>query len=718
MVINSPCDIPSTSSTMRRHSVRHSVRPLRSSPLAGPALSSEGLVISNEDMQGKAKPSRISSASDLSSSSTSLYSLDWMDPIPHFPSPPHRGIVMPMFDKRKSSPPGFLAPISASSPSPSLPIPPITPPLTPKASSRPPSRENTKSFPGSAHTATPSNFPRVLHRNPSSEIGDWLSTNTFGETPRFSRVRMGSNVVMPISAKEYRRKSIGGAKSQPNHHKRPSSSHGTGSSGASASASSEETLAVQSSEGDKASKSNSTLGSARYGASEKSADSVDSMSSSQNSSFSSENGSEDTDMDMDSILRPPAPSSIHSSQSDCGVIDEETEDDLLVVSDLPIPLPTAAVRKNVPTTPSTMEHRHSPSDISSKSEQLTLSSRNNSFDSLKSRTKTILKRSKSFVHSRTTSTADSVLEPSSVAPRKGRHVKGLSFLSFCSSEESHQIAPVPPLPDCIYESNPDLANHQNGLLLPDTLSRPNLIHDDVMPVVPLTLMARRSVMVPPLPLNENYPVPSTSVLHSPSASSSFGSHRSPVTPTTAITPPSPSRAQSSKADQMLETPYGFRGVIPYASSSSLGSPTASSPFSSSASSPRFSRHRASSFLNVEEDEDDLPASRFSPKALSFLGVGEPPGSSAFSGSHPYRDPLKAASLYIGDTDPHPWSGNSSKATQCFDNPRVPRNKSETHLDTVLGFGGRHSTKSVQKRGTLKKLWKSLTGGKEGGKAMA
>ncbi|KAE9406601.1 hypothetical protein BT96DRAFT_222713 [Gymnopus androsaceus JB14] len=186
----------SATSSKRRHSLAPASvrRPLRSSPLAGPALSREGLVIPDENAQGRPKPSRISSTPELASMSSdfTIYSADHIPPLPSS----HSGIV--------------TTPLKAPS-APSLHTPPPSPP------SRPVSRGSTKSLPALTHaTPVPPSFPRALHRNSSPAVNaeSWLTANTYGETPRFSRLSM-SNVVMPMSVKEHRRKSFASVKSSP-----------------------------------------------------------------------------------------------------------------------------------------------------------------------------------------------------------------------------------------------------------------------------------------------------------------------------------------------------------------------------------------------------------------------------------------------------------------------------------------------------------------------
>ncbi|KAJ3999570.1 hypothetical protein F5050DRAFT_1804881 [Lentinula boryana] len=142
--------------------------------------------------------------------------LHTMDTIPVLPaSPLSETIPRSNLISRKSSPPNFLtlnsSPLSPPTPFSPLFTMPMTPPPSPlKSSSRPPSRESTKSLPVPIHTPTPPNFPRVFHRNssPAVHTGIWQNTNAYGEAPQFSRHNMGSDVVMPIPARSRQAKPI------------------------------------------------------------------------------------------------------------------------------------------------------------------------------------------------------------------------------------------------------------------------------------------------------------------------------------------------------------------------------------------------------------------------------------------------------------------------------------------------------------------------------
>ncbi|KAJ3933900.1 MAG: hypothetical protein NXY57DRAFT_959536 [Lentinula lateritia] len=188
------------------------------------------LISDTQDItQGMESPSSVT-PSDSSTSGLSLnlnlrtHSTDSVLSLPS--SPRSENAFRPTLTSRKTSPPGYLtiintplSPVTPSSPSFSLPM---TPPPSPlKSSSRPSSRESTKSLPVPTHTVTPPDFPRVLHRNssPTVHTAVWPTTSTFEEAPQFSRHNLGSDVVMPISAKGRQGKSISSVKPAPVVHR-------------------------------------------------------------------------------------------------------------------------------------------------------------------------------------------------------------------------------------------------------------------------------------------------------------------------------------------------------------------------------------------------------------------------------------------------------------------------------------------------------------------
>ncbi|KAE9408683.1 hypothetical protein BT96DRAFT_913818 [Gymnopus androsaceus JB14] len=753
-----PAFVPSP---MRRHSTAPGSirRPLRSSPLAGPAMSSEGLVVLDEGhQQGKPKPSRISSTPDLPSVSSDL-TMNSTDPIPPLPSAHYLGTVTrSKFNERKSLPSGFLSSTSFTpfkSPSaPSLPIP-VTPPPSPtKASPRPPSRESTKSLPASTHTTVPPNFPRALHRNSSPVVntGNWLTTNTHGETPRFSRFSMASNVVMPVSAKEHRRKSLASVKSSPNLRDRaysPSESIMWTRSGSSGRSSEEADAAcifvaervhlggknksISSALASKVHKRTSALGKFMTMSSDASgiqstySDSMHSLHSGSDTSLSSVGD------DLDSFPSPPprafgSAQSRGSSISDCGIIDEEAEDDAPENTPEVVPVESAS------------DHKRSLSSTSSKSGKFTVKS----VGSLKSRAKSTLSGSKPFVDSRVISDADSVLGSTAtspvIAPRK--HTKGFSFLSFTSSDDSH-TPPIPPLQDGIlssshnsFESSPDDRQNEVKQLLYDALPHPAPVRNDVTPTIHRSfLSSRRSsnsrstsekvltlLRSPPPALNTrvSYTAPPTSALPSPPSPSSSSSHYSPTTPVspvalaTMLTPPSPTRARSrsDKAERMLaldmDTGIGFCDRPYNSPSENLDLPTSTFrgplPFSPQPS----KKSKAASFLGIDGDTASTRSfsrATGSSKAMSLLGVGEP-GLAPLGGPLRRPRPSKSASLLgFGDVD----KSLGTSLLSVGEPGVIMRNNSESHLDATLGFRGSTVRGTQKTGGTMRKLWKNLTG---------
>ncbi|KAJ7140288.1 hypothetical protein C8R43DRAFT_594394 [Mycena crocata] len=231
----------------RRHSVSLMRKPLRSSPLAGPALSSEG---TSDDDTPVSRPGPMSSAPNLHS--VSRPPSPPPPPVPSLPPTPKR------LSKRASLIELVKRPLASKTPPPPLPLPspptntgstgpsiihtlPPAPPLSPHRRARSRSRGSisasismtdlSASFP-----LPPPTFPRALtapstsrrtstHPLPTTkaatsvygsaatnESGDnWLTSTSYGTTPRFSRLDLAApNVVLPVSARESRRRSIRG----------------------------------------------------------------------------------------------------------------------------------------------------------------------------------------------------------------------------------------------------------------------------------------------------------------------------------------------------------------------------------------------------------------------------------------------------------------------------------------------------------------------------
>ncbi|KAJ7312373.1 hypothetical protein DFH08DRAFT_1044366, partial [Mycena albidolilacea] len=226
----------------RRHSLNLMRKPLRSSPLAGPALSSDGF---HEAERPKTPRVRVLSTPNLHSRTRS-------DPAPPVPiSPPvskrlsRRASLLeivkrPFEQKRPPLPaPPFSAPPAGGFPSiVYTPLPP--PPLSShheRARSRSTSMSTTDSYtacsaPASfprAYTAASSCQPTLPVMKPNADMpavygsghykndseDNWLTTTPYGITPRFSRLGLTApSVVLPVSARASRRKSLRGGGGQ------------------------------------------------------------------------------------------------------------------------------------------------------------------------------------------------------------------------------------------------------------------------------------------------------------------------------------------------------------------------------------------------------------------------------------------------------------------------------------------------------------------------
>ncbi|KAI4521883.1 hypothetical protein K525DRAFT_200142 [Schizophyllum commune Loenen D] len=239
--------------TNRRHSSMNPRRPLRSSPLAGPALSSEGAVDDDNDTETiRARPSRISSTPEFSQRAPSLlyppsrresmrtpFNTNASDIPPVPPLPPNLTQAPP---SPSPTPPSRRASIlsvkslirkkskvsvqSPAAPSPSSSVP--KPYAMPATSSAPDPRasKNSNLGVGRLRTRSATSLPdHVRPRGPDRRLGSeadvtaprprtatrapqdssWLTQNTFAETPRFTRLGLGSGVVMPVPAKKARR---------------------------------------------------------------------------------------------------------------------------------------------------------------------------------------------------------------------------------------------------------------------------------------------------------------------------------------------------------------------------------------------------------------------------------------------------------------------------------------------------------------------------------
>ncbi|KAJ3762229.1 hypothetical protein EV360DRAFT_67242 [Lentinula raphanica] len=188
-------DIPPLAIPSRRHF----------SPSGGPASWSKEILIVTDDGE-----STVPSSPTPMNSSIMKFGAQDIDSVLALPtSPLSENSPRPTLNSRTKSSPSYLT-LSPTPYSPSFTMP-MTPPPSPlKSSSRPPSRESVKSLPVPIHTPTPPNFPRVLHRNssPTVHTGIWQNTNVNGEAPQFSRHNMGSDVIMPIPARNRQTKPV------------------------------------------------------------------------------------------------------------------------------------------------------------------------------------------------------------------------------------------------------------------------------------------------------------------------------------------------------------------------------------------------------------------------------------------------------------------------------------------------------------------------------
>ncbi|KAJ7631379.1 hypothetical protein DFH06DRAFT_1439204 [Mycena polygramma] len=205
-------------------------KPVRSSPLAGPALLREGAP------EGESLPSRLFRVS----STPKLHSLRRFDstppPLPLPASPP----ALNGLSRRASleRPPAFynFSPESATFAA-QLPSPPLTPPSpSPRRHARTRSRSSIVApMPVFCATSPPPSFPHALtaplspsrcrtsavpliRANPAiasdswnDSEDNWLTSTPCSSTPRFSRLGMAApNVVLPVPARAYQRPSLRG----------------------------------------------------------------------------------------------------------------------------------------------------------------------------------------------------------------------------------------------------------------------------------------------------------------------------------------------------------------------------------------------------------------------------------------------------------------------------------------------------------------------------
>ncbi|KXN89276.1 hypothetical protein AN958_05954, partial [Leucoagaricus sp. SymC.cos] len=211
-------------------------KPLRSSPLAGPALQADGTTPEGTET-GKARPSRISSTPDFASLLTPLPSSkrarpktaenpQAFSPLPAAQFTVQKPLISPVSHSllkgnlvKQGSvdlkrPASVVQPSLSSSPS-SWVL--RTSPTTinpenskvsplPPAARRPKTAHGYPSLPQCFDSNEPSSNNMPLARTRDSRDNSWYIANPYEMTPKFSRLGLASsNVVLPVSAKERKR---------------------------------------------------------------------------------------------------------------------------------------------------------------------------------------------------------------------------------------------------------------------------------------------------------------------------------------------------------------------------------------------------------------------------------------------------------------------------------------------------------------------------------
>lgn len=111
------------------------------------------------------------------------------------------------------------------------------------------------------------------------------------------------------------------------------------------------------------------------------------------------------------------------------------------------------------------------------------------------------------------------------------------------------------------------------------------------------------------------------------------------------------------------------------------------------------KSEAGSFLGFDGDDPTYTPSfsRRSLKAMSLLGVREPPLVG------PPRLHKSTSLLGFGVL------GDTTGTTSMGEPGVMMQNNLDLHMDTTLGFGGSTARGTLKTGGTMKKLWKNLTG---------
>lgn len=185
-------------------------RPIRSSPLAGPALSGDWLSSALE--KEECRPSKVSSTPDLTalvSSSTAARRPRTSQGLPSLSRPSSSAAARTSLSASPSARSFRALEMSKRADHSSVDLPPA-PPASIPAWVRPKSPPANPSALASRKSRSPLPETEIdaHHRTHASHDASesWLTTNTYSTTPRFSRLGLASsNVVMPISAREHSR---------------------------------------------------------------------------------------------------------------------------------------------------------------------------------------------------------------------------------------------------------------------------------------------------------------------------------------------------------------------------------------------------------------------------------------------------------------------------------------------------------------------------------
>ncbi|KAK7062793.1 hypothetical protein VNI00_000283 [Paramarasmius palmivorus] len=580
-------------------------RPLRSSPLAGPSISSEGAI---QEGSERPRPLRISSTPNLRSSVSNSSDIP-----PLFANSKVQSQELAMKAKPKpkpprkqSAPPAFIPVAMPSS---------VNPPTRPPRSKF---RDSTRTIVIPSPAADPPQFSRPRHR-PSKSVPsvNWLTSNTFDEVPRFTRLGLSApHVVLPMSAKKA--------------HKRGNSLQCSQTESRSQSSALHVLFPVN-----RKRVSDATISTIRPATREGSSDGSEEYPEKavleqvpkpealtfpdvRQSGYFDEEGAQYV-MSHGRITSLLSPGSM---ELEFGIITEEGEDKgIILVSPLPV---------DVDLDTPLVESRHSRS--LSESSVRSVSAVRARKNSAASRHKKVIRPSKSTTsvkaHERMVSNADSVLF-ASIPITRGKHTKGLSFLSLSSDGSEHDILeddipPVPAIPEYIHAHKRSIDTfsvcsdelRDAEELLMDVLAPTNPVRKPRPTFIPLpgngyNLPAQSELITTPKPTRSRsekarsfWPPsviapPPSSTLPSPPSSPSASSPVSPTSPASPVTPnvqlpalPTPTRPRSrSKVDDAMVL-LGLNGA--------LYTPTPVAPTAQDFPSPPLGKSQSKRFRNTME----------------------------------------------------------------------------------------------------------------------